>query len=331
VAVYRNLSDTYNYCVIGTIANGNEITYGTAYSIGSAYGGYNKVTLLDSTHFAVVYMDADDAGHGKAKIGTISNVDEIALGTAYEFDTERSVYMGLTTLDSTHFVIAWRGDDTYDNHSIIGVVSDGSTITFGSQYAFNSTYSVSNISIAKIDSTHFVMLYDDGNTSLAKAIVGTVASGNQISYGSAYQFNAYSAIHSKVIMLDTTHFAMVFSDDSTYGTSVIGTIANVNELSFGSEYVYNNTGVSSDSYDNVAFIDSTHFIVIYNDVSTGKCYAKIATVANTTEVSYSDAFLLNDASTTWNASTSLSSTSFVTIFKSGASSGKAIIGTVTIY
>jgi hypothetical protein len=332
IAIYRNLSDTYNYCVIGTIVNGNEITYGTAYSLGSAYGGHNKVTLLDSTHFVAVYMDADDSGHGKAVIGTISNVDEIAFGTVYEFDNERSVNIGLTMLDSTHFVVAWQGDDTYDNHSIIGVVSGGSTITFGSQYAFNSTYAVSNIRIAKIDSTHFIMVFDDGNSSNAKTIVGTVASGDQISYGTAYVFNSpYVGIHNKIIMLDATHFALVYDDDSTYGTSVIGTIANVNEVSYGSKYVYNDSGVSSDSYDNIAFIDSSHFIAVYNDVSTGKCYAKIAYITNTTEVSYSDAFLLNDAATTWNSTVSLSATSFITIFKSGTSSGKGIIGTVTIY
>jgi hypothetical protein len=330
IAIYRNVSDTYDYCIIGTVSGGT-ITYGTAYAVGTTYGSYNKIAVLDSTHFVIIYADVDDSGHGKAVIGTIANEDEISYGTAYEFDNERITHNGLEVLDSTHFVVAWNGDDSYDNNSIIGVVSGGDTITFGSKYTFNSTYAVSNVSISKIDSTHFVMAYDDSNASLAKAIVGTVANGNEISYGSSYTFNGeYAGIHNKIRMLDSTHFVIVYDDDSTYGTSIVGTIANVNEISYGSKYVYNNSGVSSDTYDNIAVIDSSHFIAIYNDGTTDKAYAKIATIANVNEVSYSDAFTLNDAVTAWNASVSLSSTSFVTILRTDTN-GKGIIGTVTIY
>lgn len=199
-------------------------------------------------------------------------------------------------------------------------------ITFGSEYVFNNA-STGYLSIDWIDSTHFVIVYqDEGNSNYGTAIIGTVSSGNQITYGSEYVFNAAYTATLSVAVLDTTHIAISFRESNGYGKSIIGVITNEDELTFGSEYTFQaNTGNAI--YKTIK-IDSTHFITIFTRIDT---LAIIGTVANGTEISFGTASITTFSSDSYYIDGCLlDSTHFVVIARDKDSGkGLATIGTIT--
>jgi hypothetical protein len=326
VAVYRLGSDFYPYCVIGTISNDNQISYGSLYQVNIEYGAYDSIDVLDSTHFVLAARQSSVAG--QAVVGVISSVNQIAYGSIVNFWTGDTDDLDLVTLDSTHFVVIWNknGTPNYNGESIVGVVSGGNTITFGSVYEVIASQSA-NGSLCKIDSTHFIVAYYDPSAQ-GSSKVGTVTEDNKIAYGSAYAFDSDAPRWINMAMLDSSHFVLVFSEDSTRGTARIGTIASVNQLSYGAEYVYSNTGVSSDTYDSVGVIDSTHFIVSYCNAADAKGTTKSGTISNTTEIAFGDAYIFNNASTAAAKLAMLDSIHFVIAYRDQGNGnyGTAIIG-----
>ena len=61
-------------------------------------------------------------------------------------------------------------------------------IAFGLEEVFGSL-ATTDVSIAKLDDSHVVIAYQAGSPPYGEAVVGTI-SGNTISFGSPYDFNA---------------------------------------------------------------------------------------------------------------------------------------------
>ncbi len=254
-------NSSYGTAIIGTIS-GSTISYGSEYVFNSATTNYISVSALDSTHAIIAYCDGGNLDYGTAIIASISG-STISYGSEYVFNSANTSYISVSALDSTHFVVGYRdnGNSSYGT-AIIGTVS-GSTISYGSEYVFNSadTY---DISVSALDSTHFVVGYRDyGNSNYGTAIIGTI-SGSTISYSSEYVFNSAFTSNISVSALDSTHFVVVYWDggNSYYGTCRIGTVSG-SAISYGSEYVFNS---ATTDYISVSALDSTHFVVGYRDV-----------------------------------------------------------------
>ena len=100
----------------------------------------------------------------------------ISYSSEYVFNSASTYYLSVSALDSTHFVVVYRdyGNSSYGT-AIIGTISD-STISYSSEYVFNSATTY-YISVSALDSTHFVVGYQDfGNSDYGTAIIGTLPS-----------------------------------------------------------------------------------------------------------------------------------------------------------
>jgi len=115
-----------------TFMNGRaegDITFGSEYVIATSETAYNSVTALDATHFVVAYRDHSNSDYGTAVVGTVSGT-AITFGSEYVFNSAVTIYISATTLDATHFVVAYRDDgNSYYGTALVGTVS-GSTITY---------------------------------------------------------------------------------------------------------------------------------------------------------------------------------------------------------
>ena len=100
-----------------------------------------------------------------------------------------STLVSVSSINSTHFVVAYRDSgNSNKGTSIIGTISNDDEISFGSEYIFNDGLST-GISVLSLNSTHFVVTYEDGgNSDKGTSIIGTI-SGSTISFGSEYIFN----------------------------------------------------------------------------------------------------------------------------------------------
>jgi len=319
----------YGNAMIGVVSSGDQIAYGSEYAFNEAYTEYISVAALDATHFVVAFMDGGSSSYGIAMIGVVSSEDQIAYGSEYAFHEAITNYISAAALDATHFVVAFMdGGDGY-GIGMIGVVSSGNQIAYGSEYAFHEDSS-NYISAAAVDATHFVVAFTDGVYGIA--MIGVVSSGNQIAYGSEYAFNEAYTEYISVAALDATHFVVAFMDggSSSYGIAMIGVVSSEDQIAYGSEYAFHE---AITNYISAAALDATHFVVAFMD-SGGSSYgiAMIGVVSSEDQIAYGSEYAFNEASTEYISAAALDAAHFVVAFKDsgGSSYGIAMIGVVSL-
>lgn len=254
--------------VIATVSNGDEVAFGTRSVSGQRYFSELDLTVLSTSSFVIAGKDGIGSNYGIASVATVSGTD-ITYGNSYIFNSADTDYTSIDTLDSTHFVVTYK-DDGGDDYGCakIGVISSGTTITFGDEYVFNSA-NTEWIDSCMIDSTNFIISYrDTGNSGYGTAIIGTVANGDEISYGSEYLFKSSSMTHTAVSVLDTGVLVV-----SWYNGAKSGTFSG-DTLSFSSSEYSHSVAHNSNS---VCKITTTSFINVIGSNSAGKAFIGLYT------------------------------------------------------
>ena len=214
-------NSSYGTAIVGDVS-GTVITYGSEYVFNSGGTDYIYATALSSDKFAVTYRDAGNSGYGTVVVGEESST-VISYGSEYVFNNADTYDISAAALSSDKFVVAYddSGNSSYGT-TVIGTVSD-STVTYGSEYVFNSA-NIGYISVIALSSDKFAVAYrDEGNSSYGTAIVGDV-SGTVITYGSEYVFNSGGTDYIYATALSSDKFVVTYKDvsNSNYGTAIIG-------------------------------------------------------------------------------------------------------------
>jgi len=288
--------------------------------------------------FVVSYHDqGNSAGYGTAVVGTVSGTS-ISFGSEYVFNSGVTQYTSVAFDPNTagKFVIAYQdsGNSSYGT-CIVGTVS-GTSITFGSEYVFNSGNS-SYISMSFDPNTagKFVVAYKDGgNSYYGTAVVGTV-SGTAISFGSEYVFNSGGSSYNAVSFDPNTanKFVVTYrdTDNSDYGTAVVGTVSGTS-ISYGSEYVFNS---GSTYYTSIAFEPNTagKFVVAYKDGGNSDYGTACVGTISGTSISFGSEYVFNSADSRYNSIAFDPNTAnkFVVTYRDKGNSyyGTAVVGTVS--
>lgn len=315
VVAYKDTGGAGYGCAKVGVIDGNTVTWGAENVFNSATTDYISITALDSTHFVVGYDDAGGDHYGCARVGLVSGTTISSYGAENIFSSAWTYYPDVAALDSTHFVVGYYSGT--DGSAAIGLVSGTTISSYGSANVFNAASSV-YMSIAVLDSTHFAVVYKDiGNSNHGTAIIGLTNGGTTISsYGSENVFNAANTEYISASALDNTHFVVSYLDwgNSGHGTGIVGlTDGGTTISSYGSENVFNAAAVI---YTSVSALDSTHFVVIYED-DGGSDYgcARQGTVSATTISSYDTEQTFNSAITVHISVAALSSTDYVVVYK----------------
>lgn len=280
--------DSANYNVgrayIATIS-GDTITAGNTYEVRSSDArmvgeNYNGITVLDSTHFIIAYgYYVGGVYKGGAKLGTISD-GVISFGAEATFNDAYTSNINVKKLDSTHFVISYTddGNSSYGT-SIIGTYS-GTTLSFGSEYVFNSASS-QHINLEVIDSSNFIVSYKDvGNSNYGTSVIGTISSGNVISYGSKSVFNSGSTSIPNVVKIDSSNIMVFYIDASDSNKLKCNTGSySGNSITFGTEADI----ISNSLYPKATLLDTGKVALIYRwEDLGGKGYSNILTATFST-------------------------------------------------
>ena len=289
---------------------GPEVCYSTVNT------QYNAVTMLDDTHVVVAYCNTGGSNYGCVKIGVIG-WDTVTWGAESVFNTASVSSISISTLDPTHFVVAYR-DDGHSGHgtAIVGSVS-GDTITYGTENVFygNSTYYVS---VSALDDTHFVVIYKNNNTKYGTSIIGLVSGTTILNYGTPNTYGYLANVDQSVSALDSTHFVIGYYTHPN-GKACIGSVSGTT-ISLGSVSVFD----SHASY-NIAtsILDSTHFAVAYHDYNTGYGCTKVGIVSGTTITGYTTGInTFNRNSTTDISVSGIDNTKFVVAYRDNGSGSK---------
>lgn len=268
VISYYDYLDGNSKAIIGDVS-GTTISFGSEYTF-TAVTLDNSVIRLTDSKFVVAYRKSiSDDYNGCAKVGDVSGTT-ISFGSEYTFNAASTQYISATRLTDSKFAIAYwdAGNNDYGT-AIIGDVS-GTTITYGSEYVFNTNWT-GVPEITALTSTKFVVAYvnyiDVEDLYQGKAIIGDV-SGTTITYGEERKFADLGTEEEIDILelssskLTDSKFVLTYrNDNSGYGLAVIGEVVQTNNLAFSSGHLFNsNTYISA-----VAGIDDKKFVIAYRD------------------------------------------------------------------
>jgi hypothetical protein len=307
------------------------VNYGseTVFSTTTWSSSVPRFVKINNEDFAVFTNDTQV----RAVIGTLSGDSNLSFGSSTSVNPAFAQAVSAAMLDSTHLVVVYNdsGNSNYGT-AAIGTVS-GNSISFGSEYVFNSGSIAQYPSVVRIDANTFVVAYrDDGNSGYGTAVVGTV-SGNTITYGSEYVFHPADITTSlqsiSATSLGASKFVVTYTDESNgkYGTAAIGTVSG-NSISFGSEYVFN-TAWTSGLF--ATTIDADRFVVGYRDLgASGRGNSIIGTVSGNS-ISFGSEYTFNPGSTSAVSISKLDEVSIVVSYRDGGNgdNGTAAIGTVS--
>jgi hypothetical protein len=272
VIIYSDSGNSnYGTAIIATI-NGDVISFGSEYVFVSASTLYQiTVCSLSETTFMVAYADSSDSYKGKAKIGIVSGT-EITFGDPYVFNATTTQYGVVSTkLTGTSFALAYRDyGDSEKGNAIIGVVSSGSVITFGSEYLFKAAITVTP-TIQALSETKIIIAYLSTN---AYAIVGNITNDDEISFGTEVVFNSGNTYELSIAKATETRAIIVYKDvgNSNYGTAIIADIDNTT-ITYGIEQVFNS---ASSEYMNCISVSENSCIIFYRDNGNGGAATIIA-------------------------------------------------------
>jgi len=202
-----------------------EITFGSESSFNNASTSKFSVAKLSSDKFVVAYQDGGESNSGSLIIGQVLD-KVITYGSEYAFNSGTTNYISLIPISETKFILSYQ-DKSNDSYGtiIVGEVN-GTTVVFGSEYAFNPT-NTSYISLTGLSDDKFVVAYQDGGSSdYGQAIIGQVL-GTEITFGSEYAFNPSTTGDTCLMVFSASNFIIVYQDGGgvpNYGTGIIGSI-----------------------------------------------------------------------------------------------------------
>ncbi len=286
-----------------------------------------SATALSDTKFAVAYRDIGNFNYGMAVVGEVSG-NSIVFGSEYIFNVGGSEFISVAALSDTKFVIAYRDNDHAGYGTVIVGDVAGNSITYGSEYAFNSA-STLYPSITVLSVTKFVVAYTDkANSNYGTAIVCEV-SGTVIHYGGEYVFNSAFTSNSSAATLSDTKFVVAYTDggNGKYGTAIVGEAPGY-AISYGSEYIFNSAPTD---YIFVAGLAANKFVVAYRDNgNSGYGTARVGNVSGNS-ITYGSEYVFNNAHSYYNSTVALSNTKFIITYSDGGNSryGTAVVGDVS--
>lgn len=195
------------------------------------------------------------------------------------------------------------------------------TITFGSEYAYNS-FTTTCTKISSLNSTSAVVAYSYGSYVFCK--IATI-SGTTISYGSAYEAKDGTPTNPKinaVVALSESSFVIIYSN-STAIYAKCGSVSGTT-ISYGSEVtIDSNTSYSSTS--SATALSGSLFVVAYkNNSYYGVC--KVGTVSGTT-ITLGSEYQFSSNSTTTCEVDAITSTSVILTY--ARNNLYCVVGTVS--
>ena len=228
-----------------------------------------SIASMSSTHFVIAFIDDTDAEKGKVIAGSLSGTTiTIVEDDATVFETSVLQYCSIVSMSSTHFVIAFIDIDDFSKGKIIAGYITGTTITIVEDGAtVFATGTVTNLSIAAMSSTHFVIAFIDfDDFSKGKVIAGFIT-GTTITIveDGATVFETGASVYVAIISISSIRFLIAFRDipDDNKGKVIDGYISGTTIKIVEDGATVFETSVMA--YTAIVAMSSTHFVIAFQD------------------------------------------------------------------
>jgi len=266
---YRDNDDAYKGKVIAGSISGTTITLGTAVTFENGQTYATSVCGMDSTHFVVSFMDADDAYKGKVIAGTLSGTTiTISVDTGVVFENGYTKGTKICSMDSTHFVIAFEDQDDNLYGKVIAGSLSGTTITITADSATTFLNErLGSRSICAMDPTHFIVAYNSfvyPGPYHGYVRAGSL-SGTTITLGSTTTFSTASSWDVIVCSMDSSHFVIAYRDasDVNKGKAIAGSLSGTTITITADSGTIFESGHTN--YVSICSMDDTYFVIAFQD------------------------------------------------------------------
>jgi len=251
VVVYRDIGNSnYGTAIVGAISGTTISGYGAENVFNTASSSYLSVSILDNTHFIVVYTDGGNSNYGTGIIGEISGTTISNYGAENVFNTATSTYLSVSTLDNTHFIVVYTdGDGNLDyGMGIIGEVSGTTISNYGAENVFNTGVTYYS-SVSTLNSTHFVIGYRDStNFGYGTSITGETLLTTISNYSNENIIISESTDNIDIIETSSTNYIVVYRNNNgsgygcskAWGTPISDDDTKITLLSFDPDPIHTN-------------------------------------------------------------------------------------------
>jgi len=256
--------------VVGTITN-TTVTFGSEYTLDSTGAiSWTSCEFDPNTagKFLVAYSDEGSLSYGRVLVSTINyTTGVITPGSPYTFKSSSTTYIDAAFDPNTagKFVVGYAASS--NGYTIVGTITTGTTVTFGSEVSFYSTAAPWDVGVDFDPDTagRFMVIYRASGINLT-VYIGTVT-GTVPSYGSANNVWVGTAwgVVAKFIKSNEIIFGYLDSGSSPTGQFSVnlGTVSGTT-VTMGTAQVVN---AASTTYLDIATDPNTvgRFITSYVD------------------------------------------------------------------
>ena len=261
--------------------------------------------------------------------GTVSVVSsESTTGSAVVFntgETDPTVRSLVYDTNLNKIIVAYSDWGNSGYGMIVVGTASGSSISFGSEVAFNSgETSYPSLSFDSTSNKVVVSYRDGANSNYGTAKVGTV-SGTSISFGSAVVFESAAVTYLAPVFDDANNKTVIAFKSGSTVEAIVGTVSGTS-ISFGTKV----QASSSASHASCTYDTANNKVVIaYNASDVGKC--RVGTVSGTGISFGSEATFHNTNAISINMCYDSTAGKVVIAYSdNGASAhGKAVVGTIS--
>ena len=235
-----------------------------------------NLSKLNDTKFIVSYSNSAGASSNTAvKIGTVSSDYGISYGAeyvVYQVSGTQPFEHYVLSLTDSKFVVHYRNNDTNPNvgYAKIGNIS-GTSITFGTAYAFGTTDSNGGgetYQLIKLNDTTYITI---SRSPYFDVFVGSIT-GSIINFGSRYELDhTVYASNIDAKALTSSKFVIVYtryptgSSSNGSGSLKIGIIDN-STITFGDISTFSLGHYNQ--YSAVSSLSENKFVLAYSDLDT---------------------------------------------------------------
>lgn len=218
------------YSAIGTVT-GTTIVFGSQYLISNTGSGTISSCSLDATHIAYTVTVGTSSSLGV--IGVVSGGNVITIGSPTTMLAASNTSGGTRTLalDSTHFVTNFVTTTQNYTAAIVGTVTGGNVLAYGTVVAYKGGQNQALGKCAKLDSTHFAVAFGDvSNSSRGTIVRGTVSNGDVLSFENTYTFTNNQVTYAQTLsdLSSSQCYISYVNQVSTYGVVQVVTFgANI--------------------------------------------------------------------------------------------------------
>jgi len=241
-------------------------------------GEYGSLIKIDATHLMLAFKGFETGAYGTGLTLKTFSIDSSAdniteIDAYYAYSTlGYGDHSSLVMIDSTHFILAFRGlsgDGYIATYSIDGSYDNITEI----DRLEHDTVGAVGQSLLKIDNTHFALLYNASN----RGMITTFSIDG--SYDTITQIDSHDIVGSSdfargsMVLIDSTHLMVswtVVSDDDAYiGTfSFDGSYDTITEI----DSIEHDTGSHNGNW--LTKLNATNYAISYDETSDHDGYIK---------------------------------------------------------